>query len=129
MLVAGYLALWTVGEGVAASVPAHPALGSRTPADVGLRYREVTLRSADGVDLAAWWVPSRNRAAVALFHGSGSTRTAVLDQAAVLAERGYGVLLVDARGHGGRRPTRCRSSGPGFRPVERAVRWSAPDGC
>ena len=35
-----------------------------------------------------------------LLHGSGSTRSAVLDQAAVLAEGGYGVLLFDARGHG-----------------------------
>ena len=33
-------------------------------------------------------------------HGAGSTRTAVLDHAAVLAEHGYGVLLFDARGHG-----------------------------
>ena len=32
--------------------------------------------------------------------GSGSTRTAVLGQAAVLARHGYGALLVDSRGHG-----------------------------
>ena len=101
LLVAAYLALWTVGQGVAASVPAHPALGTRTPSDVGLRYRSVTVHTADGVRLAAWWVPSRNGAAVVLLHGAGSTRTAVLDQAAVLGSHGYGVLLLDARGHGG----------------------------
>jgi pimeloyl-ACP methyl ester carboxylesterase len=33
-------------------------------------------------------------------HGSGSTRSAVLGHAAVLARHGYGVLLYDARGHG-----------------------------
>ena len=27
----------------------------QTPADVGLGYREVSLRSADGLRLAAWW--------------------------------------------------------------------------
>jgi pimeloyl-ACP methyl ester carboxylesterase len=43
---------------------------------------------------------SRNGAAVVLLHGAGSTRTSVLDQASVLARHGYGVLLVDARGHG-----------------------------
>ena len=32
--------------------------------------------------------------------GSGSTRTAVLGQAAVLARHGYGTLLLDTRGHG-----------------------------
>ena len=99
-LVTMYLALWTVGQGVAASFPAHPDLGSRTPSDVGLGYESVTLRTADGVDLAGWWVPSKNRAAVVLLHGAGSTRTAVLDQAAVLGSHGYGVLMVDARGHG-----------------------------
>lgn len=101
LLVAAYLALWTIGQGVAASFPAHPPLGSRTPADVGLRFESVTLRTAGGVDLAGWWVASNNGAAVVLLHGAGSTRTAVLDQAAVLGSHGYGVLLLDARGHGG----------------------------
>ena len=35
-----------------------------------------------------------------LLHGAGSTRSAVLDHAALLARHGYGVLLFDARGHG-----------------------------
>jgi pimeloyl-ACP methyl ester carboxylesterase len=72
----------------------------RTPADVQLDYREVHFRTPDGVRLAAWWVPSRNGAAVVLRHGAGSTRSAVIGHAAVLAGGGYGVLLVDARGHG-----------------------------
>ena len=100
-LVAAYLALWTVGQGVAASFPAHSALGTSTPSDVGLRYESVTVHTADGVDLAAWWVPSKNRAAVVLLPGAGSTRTDVLAPAAVLGSHGYGVLLLDARGHGG----------------------------
>ena len=107
LLVTSYVALWTVGQAVAASFPAHPELGGRTPASLGLPYRDVTLRTSDGVGLAAWWVPSRNDAAVALLHGSGSTRTAVLEHAEVLAGAGYGVLLVDARGHG-------ESDGPGM---------------
>ena len=35
-----------------------------------------------------------------LLPGAGSTRTAVLGQAAVLARHGYGALLADTRGHG-----------------------------
>lgn len=101
LLVAAYLVLWTVTQGVIAGLPAHPALGSRTPADVGLTYESVTLRTTDGVDLAAWWVPGEGDAAVVLLHGAGSTRTAVLDHAEVLGSHGYGVLLLDARGHGG----------------------------
>ena len=50
--------------------------------------------------LAGWYLPSTNRAAVVLLHGAGSTRSNVLDQAAVIAGHGFGVLLIDARGHG-----------------------------
>jgi predicted alpha/beta hydrolase len=58
------------------------------------------LRTADGVRLSAWYIAARNGAAVVVLPGSGSTRTAVLPQAAVLARHGYGVLLADGRGHG-----------------------------
>ncbi len=100
LLVATYLSLWTLGQAVAASYAPRPELGGRTPADLELAYRDVTFPSSDGVDLAGWYVPTRNGAAVALLHGAASTRSDVLDQAAVLARHGYGVLLFDARGHG-----------------------------
>ena len=75
-------------------------LGTGTPASYGLTYQDVAFRTADGVRLSAWYIPARNGAAVVLLPGSGSTRTAVLAQAAVLARHGYGALLVDGRGHG-----------------------------
>jgi dienelactone hydrolase len=94
------LATLVISPAVAATnVPGVP-LGA-DPSSVDLTYEEVALRTADGVDLAAWYVPSSNRAAVVLLHGAGSTRSDVLDQAAVLARAGFGVLLIDARGHGG----------------------------
>ncbi|MGZ4582501.1 MAG: alpha/beta hydrolase, partial [Nocardioidaceae bacterium] len=76
------------------------SLGVLTPADRGLAYRDVALRTPDGVTLSGWYVPSRNGAAVVLLHGAGSTRSAMLRYAVVLARHGYGVLLYDARGHG-----------------------------
>ncbi len=76
------------------------ALGAGTPADEGLDYRDVTFETADGVTLSGWFVPSSNGAALVVRHGAGSTRTATLDQAGVLGQEGYGLLLVDARGHG-----------------------------
>ncbi len=83
----------------ATNLPSTP-LGSATPADRGFAYQNVTLTTAGGVHLAAWYIPSHNGAAIVLLHGAGSTRTSVLGQASVLARHGYGVLLVDARGHG-----------------------------
>ena len=74
--------------------------GTGTPAQYGLTYQDVAFRTADGVRLSAWYIPPRNGAAVVLLPGSGSARTAVLGQAAVLARHGYGALLVDGRGHG-----------------------------
>jgi len=75
-------------------------LGPATPARYGLGYQDVAFRTADGVRLSAWYIPTRNGAAVVLLPGAGSTRTSVLGQAAVLARHGYGTLLVDTRGHG-----------------------------
>lgn len=100
MLVATYLALWTLGQAVAAAFPPRPELGDRTPASLGLDHRNVAFPSG-GASLAGWYVPSENGAAVALMHGAGSTRSDVLGHADVLARQGFGVLLFDARGHGG----------------------------
>jgi fermentation-respiration switch protein FrsA (DUF1100 family) len=91
--------MFVVGPAVAATNVPRPELGA-TPASVDLTFQDVTLRTSDGVSLAAWYVPSTNRAAVVLLHGAGSTRSNVLDWAAVLAGDGFGVLMVDARGHG-----------------------------
>ena len=73
---------------------------SRTPADVGLRFEDVRIRSGDGTLLAAWWIAPENGAAIVLLPGSGSTRHAVLDHAALVARHRYGRLLLDWRGHG-----------------------------
>jgi pimeloyl-ACP methyl ester carboxylesterase len=75
-------------------------IGATTPADLGLSYRNASFQTADGVALSAWYVPSSSGSAVVLLHGSGSTRSSVLDHAVVLARHGYGVLLLDTRGHG-----------------------------
>jgi dienelactone hydrolase len=83
----------------ATNLPPGP-LGSATPAAYGLTYHDVAMRTADGVRLSAWYLPGSNGAAVVVLPGSGSTRAAVLPQAAVLARHGYGALLVDGRGHG-----------------------------
>jgi dienelactone hydrolase len=66
------------------------------PADLGRPYEDVTLATEDGLDLAAWYVPSENGAAVIVFPGRGSR----VPQARMLVEEGYGVLMLDMRGQG-----------------------------
>jgi pimeloyl-ACP methyl ester carboxylesterase len=93
------LVAFVVGPAVAATNVPRPSIGAN-PASIGLTYQSARLTTTDGVELAAWYVPAANRAAVILLHGAGSTRSSVLAHAAVLARNGYGVLLIDARGHG-----------------------------
>lgn len=96
-----------VTPAVGGTNPAPTEVGNRTPAYLDLPFTEAAFTTADGVPLSGWYIPSTNGAAVAVLHGSGSTRSGVLDQAAVLAGHGYGVLLYDDRGHG-------RSGGAGM---------------
>ena len=92
--------LMSMTLGTMYSLAPRTRLGSVTPADRGLTYTDVTFRTTDHVLLSAWFVPSTNRAAVVLIPGSGSTRSATLSQAVVLARHGYGALLIDPRGQG-----------------------------
>lgn len=62
--------------------------------------RDASFMTPDGVRLAAWYVPGHNGAAVILMHGSHGTRTSELPYLRFLAQHGYAVLAVDARGHG-----------------------------
>jgi hypothetical protein len=63
-------------------------------------YHDVTFKASDGLDLAGWYRPSRNGAAVLVVHGGSSDRKGSLAHAQMLAARGYGVLVYDARGRG-----------------------------
>ena len=72
----------------------HTGRGPVTP-DLGVPYERVTVVTADSLELAASYVPSRNRAAIVLF--PGATRS---QQARMLIRHGYGVLLIDPRGQG-----------------------------
>jgi len=100
LLLSSAVLLLSLSIAVAATNVPPTELGPETPADRGLPYEEAAFTTEDGVTLAGWYLPSANRAAVVLVHGSGSTRSAVLDHAEVLARGGYGVLLFDSRGHG-----------------------------
>lgn len=60
----------------------------------------ITLETRDQITLRGWYVPGRNGAVIVLMHGYGAQRTQLLPEARALASNGYGVLLVDLRGHG-----------------------------
>src|SRR5207237_1014809 len=70
VLPAGF-ALYATGK-PASAVPAGA---------LGLPHQNVGFAAADGVRLAGWHVPSRNRAAILLVHGGGGSRAGAVRHA------------------------------------------------
>lgn len=60
----------------------------------------ISLKTSDGLQLAAWYFPSQNGAAIILQHGYHTNSEEMLPIALMLRRYGYGVLLFDFRGHG-----------------------------
>ncbi|MBN1148980.1 MAG: alpha/beta fold hydrolase [Anaerolineales bacterium] len=71
-----------------------------TPADVGQSYEDVKLTTSDGVQISGWYLPSQNGAAVIALHAYNGNRSGTIYHADLLADNGYGVLMIDLRAHG-----------------------------
>jgi fermentation-respiration switch protein FrsA (DUF1100 family) len=81
----------------------HPlhTVAKRTPAAFGLAFEDVRIRTADGVELAAWLVPHADaRGNVIFCHGHGRNRGHVAGLLPTLHDLGLNVLAFDFRGHG-----------------------------
>ena len=123
-LVIGYLG---VGLVVAAQLSApshHPQ--ELTPTDVGLGYREVSIQSTDGLELAGWWVPGNDPSRAVMLvpgiEGDKSDRH-VLKTASVYAEAGHGVLMIDLRAQGRSEGERVTMGYKEVRDVRGALLW------
>jgi pimeloyl-ACP methyl ester carboxylesterase len=127
VVVALAVAYLVVGYLVAAriSAPVRKPLEG-TPADVGLRYREVGFSSGDGLSLRAWWIEGAgpSRAAV-LVHGWGGDRSElhVLETALVYKRAGFNVLIIDLRAHGESEGERVTVGHQEVRDVRGALSW------
>jgi hypothetical protein len=94
-LAIAYVTFWLVFLGIGFPyVYTHLGQTATNP-DLGMPSERVTFPTEDGLELAATYVPSKNRAAVIVF--PGATR---VDEATMIARHGYGVLLVEPRGQG-----------------------------
>ncbi len=79
-----------------AYVVTHSARAEVPRPELGTAFEDVQFRTADGLLLQGWYIPSKNGAAVIAFPG----RSGPQKQARMLARHGYGVLLFDRRGEG-----------------------------
>jgi dienelactone hydrolase len=93
----GVGAYWLVVPVAMAIVSTHRPHAAVGQVSLGRPFEQVTVRTSDGLELAGWYVRSRNGAAVISY----PTREGKVPQARMLARHGYGVLLLDARGYDG----------------------------
>jgi fermentation-respiration switch protein FrsA (DUF1100 family) len=75
-----------------------------TPEKAHLPYRDLTLTTADGTKLNAWFLPAKAgvpvKGTVLHLHGNGGNMAWHLSGSYWLPEQGYQVLLLDYRGYG-----------------------------
>jgi len=106
-LVVGLAAAWpavVLGMGLLYSARLlHPACLPSTTAPP--RYQPVRLQTAAGLELDGWWQPPQNGAVILLLGGHGANRDAMLPEAGLLAEGGYGVLTISYRHCAGKAAT------------------------
>jgi uncharacterized protein len=75
---------------------------TRHPERTGIAgLKEIAFSAPGDAPIAAWYAPSRNRAAVILLHGTEAERSSLLAETRLLATAGFGVLALDAPGQGG----------------------------
>jgi len=116
---AALAAYWLVLPVAIGVIATHRPRADVAAADLGRPYQEITIRTSDGLDLAARYVPSHNGAAVISY----PTRDGRLAQARMLARHGYGVLLFDARGYDGSEGDPNLFGWAGARDIDAAVAW------
>ena len=65
-------------------------------------HSTINFRTSDSLKVEAWHVKrDKPKGTVILFHGHGSSKSKVLDEAAFMNSIGFNTLLVDFRSHGG----------------------------
>ncbi|MGZ4387959.1 MAG: alpha/beta hydrolase, partial [Gaiellaceae bacterium] len=116
-LVGAFVVVLPVGIAIGATH--RPRAPVPADADLGRPYRDVTVRTRDGLELAGWYVPSQNGAAIVSF----PTRKGKLPQARMLARHGYGVLLLDMRGYEGSEGDPNAFGWGAARDIDAAVAW------
>ena len=79
-----------------------PSAGeTETPKSIGLEYEAVSMRTADGETIAAWWIAHEAaRADIVYFHGNGGNLSIWLPILAGVQASGLNVLAFDYRGYG-----------------------------
>jgi len=72
----------------------------RTPADIGADYRDVSIRTSDGVTLHGWYIHGSGDRVLLFFHGNAGNISHRLESIRQFLQLGLSVLIIDYRGYG-----------------------------
>lgn len=72
-----------------------------TPAQLGLPYEDLHLKTSDGIELHGWYIAaSQPRGTVLFLHGNAGNISHRLDSVQMFHRLGYSTLIFDYRGYG-----------------------------
>ncbi|MBS1113409.1 MAG: lysophospholipase [Nitrospirae bacterium] len=72
-----------------------------TPADIGLHFEDIVLRTQDNMSISAWYIPAQEERAVLLFcHGNAGNSSHRLNSIRLFHDLKISVLIFDYRGYG-----------------------------
>lgn len=72
-----------------------------TPEQAGMAYSDLVLKTSDGVDISAWYVPVENARGTLIFcHGNAGNISHRVDSIRIFHALGLNVLIFDYRGYG-----------------------------
>ena len=101
VIAGGWLGVKTKGE--AHRLITNPRqtrmVPTETPADRGLAFEDVQVRTSDGLKLVGWFMPSPGQPTIIVQHGYKDSRGIMLGVASLLRRHGYAVLVPTVRGH------------------------------
>jgi hypothetical protein len=111
-----------------ALVATHRPRDARPIADLGSASREVTVTTADGLDLWALYAAPRQRLLLGMTSGDGAViilypGQGAADHARMLVRNGFGVLLLDPRGYGRSEGDPNAYGWGNVRDIDAAVAW------
>ena len=97
-----------------------------SPRDWGLDYRDLAIRTEDGVQLHGWYIPANGARRVLLFfHGNAGNISHRGESIAIFHRLGLDVLIIDYRGYG--RSQGVPSEDGLYRDARAAWRWITED--
>ena len=97
--------LWAFGPGIWCYFKITRQAGRRTfsslPGDFGYAYSDLRIKGENGVELACWYIPAREKKGVLIAsHNLGGNKSSAFTYLRPYVEEGYSLLMYDFRGHG-----------------------------